>query len=103
MLFTRKQLSEFASYLTYTWFPPPPKYMGGEIFLDPHYLGVICSNFLNRGGKNHLGGTDDHLGGINLNVIFFNDMFPKPKIFRLRRAFLRTQLRIFLKSLPMAA
>ena len=44
---------------------PPPKYMGGEIFLDPNYLGVIGFNFFPPGGKSQLGGTENYLGGIS--------------------------------------
>ena len=46
----------------------PPKYMGGEIFLDPKYLGVIGIIFLHLGGKSHLGGTDIYLGGIRFSA-----------------------------------
>ena len=45
----------------HTWFPPPPITLGGEIFLDLNYLGVIAPNFFHLGGKSNLGGTDPYL------------------------------------------
>ena len=44
----------------------PPITLGGEIFLDLNYLGVIALNFFHLGGKSNLGGTDRYLGGITL-------------------------------------
>ena len=34
----------------------PPHYLGegGEIFLDPNYLGVFSLNFFHLGGKTHV-------------------------------------------------
>ena len=46
------------------WFPPPPSIWGGEIFLDPNYLGVIGFNFFPPGGKSQLGVTENYLGGV---------------------------------------
>ena len=56
-----------------SWFPPPPKYMGGENFLDPLYLGGKSFDFQNLGGKSHVGGTDNYLGGTNPIEVYIFD------------------------------
>ena len=54
------------SYLdSYDMVSSPPQVYGGEIFLDPNYLGVICFNFFPPGGESKLGGDKNYLGGIS--------------------------------------